>query len=200
LVFHAHINEMHGSRSKIPSKISRPYIYHVKFLAVLGAPYIYDISRLGVNILTVPLQIHLPSSSYLSFSASNCFRPSWLQSNILPTFSPSLCMLHVSPTFLTSVAAVTCVARLALAAVWGDTHTIHTATAHRCALCACPVRRMPDTTCADHSFPHLRLKQSDLWQFCSLGPYRGTAANILWKLVRRHFGYTVSHPRRLQSY
>jgi hypothetical protein len=40
LVFHAYINEMHGSRSKIPSKISRPYI-DVKFLALLGAPYIY---------------------------------------------------------------------------------------------------------------------------------------------------------------
>jgi hypothetical protein len=40
---------MHGSRSKIPSKKSRPYIYDVKFLAVLGAPYIYDSSRLRVN-------------------------------------------------------------------------------------------------------------------------------------------------------
>jgi hypothetical protein len=40
---------MHGSRSKIPSKKSRPYIYDVKFLALLGAPYIYDISRLRVN-------------------------------------------------------------------------------------------------------------------------------------------------------
>jgi hypothetical protein len=50
LVFHAYINEMHCSRSKIPSKNSRPYIYDVKFLALLGAPYIYDISRLRVNI------------------------------------------------------------------------------------------------------------------------------------------------------
>jgi hypothetical protein len=41
---------MHGSRSKIPSKKSRPYIYDVKFLALLGAPYIYDISRLRVKI------------------------------------------------------------------------------------------------------------------------------------------------------
>jgi hypothetical protein len=39
---------MHGSRSKIPSKKSRPYIY-VKFLALLGAPYIYDIRRLRVK-------------------------------------------------------------------------------------------------------------------------------------------------------
>jgi hypothetical protein len=49
LVFHAYINEIHGSRSKIPSKITRPYIYEVKFLALLGAPYIYDVSRLRVN-------------------------------------------------------------------------------------------------------------------------------------------------------
>jgi hypothetical protein len=48
LVFHAYINEMHGSRNKIPSKKSRLYIYD-KFLALLGAPYIYDISRLRVN-------------------------------------------------------------------------------------------------------------------------------------------------------
>jgi hypothetical protein len=41
---------MHGSRSKIPSKKSRPYIYDVKFPASLGAPYIYDISRLRVNV------------------------------------------------------------------------------------------------------------------------------------------------------
>jgi hypothetical protein len=44
---------MHGSRSKIPSKKSRPYIYiyihDVKFLTLLGAPYIYDICRLRVN-------------------------------------------------------------------------------------------------------------------------------------------------------
>jgi hypothetical protein len=39
---------MHGARSKIPGKNSSPYIY-VKFLALLGAPYIYDISRLRVN-------------------------------------------------------------------------------------------------------------------------------------------------------
>jgi hypothetical protein len=48
LVFRAYINEMHGSRSKIPGKKSRPYIY-VKFLAVVGAPYIHDISRLRVK-------------------------------------------------------------------------------------------------------------------------------------------------------
>jgi hypothetical protein len=38
---------MCGSRSKIASKKSRPYIYNVKSLAVLVAAYIYnDISRL----------------------------------------------------------------------------------------------------------------------------------------------------------
>jgi hypothetical protein len=40
---------MHGSRSKISSKKSRPYIYDVKFLALLGAPYIYDFSKLRVK-------------------------------------------------------------------------------------------------------------------------------------------------------
>jgi hypothetical protein len=41
---------MHGSRSKIPSKkISSIFIYDVKFLALLGAPYIYDISKLRVK-------------------------------------------------------------------------------------------------------------------------------------------------------
>jgi hypothetical protein len=44
--FHACINEMPGSRSKIPSKKSRPYIHDVKFGALVGAPYIYEISRL----------------------------------------------------------------------------------------------------------------------------------------------------------
>jgi hypothetical protein len=53
LVFHAYINEMHGSRSKIPSKKSRPYIYDTNFLALLGAPYIYDISRLRVKDLVI---------------------------------------------------------------------------------------------------------------------------------------------------
>jgi hypothetical protein len=41
---------MHVSRSKIPSKkISSIYIYESKFLALLEAPYIYDISRLRVK-------------------------------------------------------------------------------------------------------------------------------------------------------
>jgi hypothetical protein len=40
---------MHGSSSKIPSKKCPPYIYDVKFLALLGAAYIDDISRLRVK-------------------------------------------------------------------------------------------------------------------------------------------------------
>jgi hypothetical protein len=45
------MNEMHGSRSKIPRKKSLPYIYiyDVKFLALLGARYIYDISKLRIK-------------------------------------------------------------------------------------------------------------------------------------------------------
>jgi hypothetical protein len=43
---------MHGSRRKISSKKSRPYIYDVKFLALLAAPYIYDISRLRVKLIS----------------------------------------------------------------------------------------------------------------------------------------------------
>jgi hypothetical protein len=45
---------MYGSRSKAPSNnLVHIYIYvyiHVKFLALLGAPYIYDISRLRGNL------------------------------------------------------------------------------------------------------------------------------------------------------
>jgi hypothetical protein len=52
LVFHGYINEIHGSRSTIPRKNLVHiyiYIYDVKFLALLGAQYIYDISRLRVK-------------------------------------------------------------------------------------------------------------------------------------------------------
>jgi hypothetical protein len=48
LGFYAYIKEMSGSRSKIYSK-NLVHIYDVKFLALLGAPYVYDISRLRVN-------------------------------------------------------------------------------------------------------------------------------------------------------
>jgi hypothetical protein len=61
LVFHAYINEMHGSRSKIPNKKSRPFIYDVKFLALLGAPYIYGISRLRVTAGLKSLHATLPA-------------------------------------------------------------------------------------------------------------------------------------------
>jgi hypothetical protein len=48
------------SRSKIPSKKSHPYIYiYAKFLALLGALYIYiyDIRRLRVNTDNHPKSI-----------------------------------------------------------------------------------------------------------------------------------------------
>jgi hypothetical protein len=70
LGFHAYINEMHGSRSKIPSKnLVHIYIYiyvYVKFLALLGAPYIYDISRLRVNTLTTLIIVTIVMSVCLS--------------------------------------------------------------------------------------------------------------------------------------
>jgi hypothetical protein len=56
---HAYVNEIRGSRSKIPSNNLVHiyiYIYDVKFLALLGAPYIYNISRLRVKHL--PLTNH----------------------------------------------------------------------------------------------------------------------------------------------
>jgi hypothetical protein len=48
---------MYGSRSKIPSKKSHPYIYDVKFLALLGAPY--DISRLRVSRIFFEIAVSL---------------------------------------------------------------------------------------------------------------------------------------------
>jgi hypothetical protein len=67
IVFHAYINEIHATRSKIPSKKSRPYIYvcmyEVKFLALREAPYtpIYDINRIRVKrnylYFSLPLSI-----------------------------------------------------------------------------------------------------------------------------------------------
>jgi hypothetical protein len=59
---------MQGSSSKILSKKSRPCIYDVKFLALLGASYIYthDISRLRVKTYVV-------TEPPVSFSAVNWF-------------------------------------------------------------------------------------------------------------------------------
>jgi hypothetical protein len=65
LVSHAYVNEMHGSGSKTPVKnLVHIYIYvwvcvciyDVKFLVLLGAPYIYDISRLRVNNPTLKMR------------------------------------------------------------------------------------------------------------------------------------------------
>jgi hypothetical protein len=70
---------MHGSRSKIPSKKSRPCIYDVNYLALLGtAYYIYDISRLRVKggVLTEGTPVQLPSLignvSYLHMKGNHC--------------------------------------------------------------------------------------------------------------------------------
>jgi hypothetical protein len=51
---------MYGSRGKIPRKKSRPYIY-VKFLALLGATYIYEISRQRVNVEATQFATQLPT-------------------------------------------------------------------------------------------------------------------------------------------
>jgi hypothetical protein len=89
LAFHAYVKEMHGSRSKIPNKKSRPYIYtyDVKFLALLGAPYIYDISRLRVK------QEHLLSNGIKVKNVVLLNTVVWQvinkNSSILKTFIPS---------------------------------------------------------------------------------------------------------------
>jgi hypothetical protein len=114
LVFHAYINEIHASRSKFSSKNlvhthththTHIYIYiyiYVKFLALLGAPYIYDISKLRVNVgnvllcviyeLTVAVFMYVTrisryiQRSALSAVSRNCSR-SW---NVLPVDTGAL--------------------------------------------------------------------------------------------------------------
>jgi hypothetical protein len=54
--------------AKSPVKKSRPYIY-VKFLALLGAPCIYDISRLRVNS---EAELQYCSSKYVHVSCPVC--------------------------------------------------------------------------------------------------------------------------------
>jgi hypothetical protein len=49
---------------KSPVKISSIYIYDVKFLALLGVPYIYDISRLRVNVH--PIAFHGPGKIWMT--------------------------------------------------------------------------------------------------------------------------------------
>jgi hypothetical protein len=69
LDFHAYINEMHGSKSKIPNKNFCLYIHDFKFMAFLGTPYIYDISRLRVKcFLLCQLEAHLQFSHNVFFS------------------------------------------------------------------------------------------------------------------------------------
>lgn len=115
-----------------------------------------------IHTVTGSLQIASTACPYLSLSAPDCFLPVWLQSKILSKFSPPVCMLHVSPTSLTSVTVVACIAWLAAAGVWGDTHSVHTATTHRYAACASPIWHMSGTTYVHHSFTHLRLKHNNL--------------------------------------
>jgi hypothetical protein len=77
LVFHVYIKQMHGSRSKIPSKKSRPYIYIYiythkyddKFLALLGTIYIYihDISRLRFKGLKLCISFERNYKMYSEF-------------------------------------------------------------------------------------------------------------------------------------
>jgi hypothetical protein len=72
LVFHTYINEMHGSRSKIPSKNSRPYIYDFKFLALLGVLCVYDISRLRVKLQT---PVNYPEESIQNSEHGESLKP-----------------------------------------------------------------------------------------------------------------------------
>jgi hypothetical protein len=123
LVFHAYINELHGSRSKIPSKKSRPYIQDIKFLALLGTPYIYNISRLRVNnagegilVLSTMPHVHQTQhnletvwlnhtsaqvsnhflflfSHYIRYTQSACFKPVHFNTPCQFTSLPNLCSL-----------------------------------------------------------------------------------------------------------
>jgi hypothetical protein len=102
LVFHAYLNEIRGSRSKIPNKKSRSYtrIYDVKFLVLLGAPYIYDISRLRVNNMQEvhPMMYLLYKLNHqrLIFGAGDCSEY-WLESSSqiyrVMSFEPKSCSL-----------------------------------------------------------------------------------------------------------
>jgi hypothetical protein len=49
------------------------YTYNGKFLAILGAPYIYDISRLRVNITTCCANILLSKSVAASYLCDQLF-------------------------------------------------------------------------------------------------------------------------------
>jgi hypothetical protein len=71
LVFHACITEMHGSRSKIPSEKFPPYIYDVKCLALLGAPYIYDISGLRVTCRKNQREVRLKTELRMDIKLMN---------------------------------------------------------------------------------------------------------------------------------
>jgi hypothetical protein len=101
---------MHDSISKIPSKKSRPYIYDVKFLALLGAPYIYIymtlvgkglMSRLFC-VITIPYECSFLQRRRLSFALphrTRFFMPSF-QTGPTVSQSPNPYELPGMPTSL----------------------------------------------------------------------------------------------------
>jgi hypothetical protein len=107
LVFHAYINEIHGSRSKIPSKKSRPYIYYVKFLALLGAPYIYDISRLRVNIHTTAEALATEVVKYNFFICTN--NAKLYQTYEATCIALSILFLQKTKTFYSNIENYCCI-------------------------------------------------------------------------------------------
>jgi hypothetical protein len=71
---------MHGSRSKIPRRKSCPYIYDVKFLALLGDPYIYGIRMLRVKFVHVSVPGCHPQGFFQIKGSTR--RPLWDDENI----------------------------------------------------------------------------------------------------------------------
>jgi hypothetical protein len=98
LVFHAYINEMHGSRSKIPSKKSRPYTY-IKILALLGDPYIYIITYSMEQSPSWYIYIYL-SRLMLNIGqyAMTCYVQYYFKFNLLNRFDNNVYRIH--PYFL----------------------------------------------------------------------------------------------------
>jgi hypothetical protein len=76
-------------RSKIPSKKSRPYVYDVKFPALLGAPYIYNISRLRVKVKQ--------NNRVLAVMLRSSKRVLWVMGMMTVEISACLCLLLYFP-------------------------------------------------------------------------------------------------------
>src|SRR5215471_8195701 len=76
LVFHAYIKEMHGSRSKIPSKKSGPYIHisrlRHKFLILYFLDILQDLLRQSISVASTRLLL----LTYLLHGAESFLR-SW---------------------------------------------------------------------------------------------------------------------------